>query len=345
MIKKGFVNILVDGQWGSTGKGKLAGWLLSHYSEIDTVVSDFMPNAGHTFIADTTERFMFKMLPMGSLFPNVKRVLVGPHAVISKPILFKELEIAGRVRQQKVPLYIHPFASVLSYKDKEAESLNLRHVASTMQGCAEAQIRKMRRNPDNCILAYSDGDLSHFVADTHQLLTKTECTTLIETSQGFDLSLNAGHSWPFVTSRDCLLGRFLDNAGAHPRMLGSIIGSIRCHPIRVGNIEGGTSGPCYTDQREMVWEEISQMCGKDVREYTSVTKRVRRVFSFSMKQLYRFLRYCQPDYMFMNFVNYLPDGKDSNWLKFIGKTMMEYSGCQLKLLGTGAKNSEMELLT
>ena len=61
--------------------------------------------------------------------------------------------------------------------------------------------------------------------DTHKSIQQyfklDNRTALIETGQGFDLGLNHGYIWPYVTGRDCMIGRWLDSAGVHPRQLGS----------------------------------------------------------------------------------------------------------------------------
>ena len=80
MIENGKVNYLIDGQWGSTGKGKLAGYLYSKYPELTIAISDNMPNAGHTFTRDG-KNFIFKALPTGVLFDGVTS-LIGPQSVI-----------------------------------------------------------------------------------------------------------------------------------------------------------------------------------------------------------------------------------------------------------------------
>ena len=67
IIENGKVNFLIDGQWGSTGKGKLAGYLYTKYKNITVAISDNMPNAGHTFTRDG-KNFIFKALPTGVLF-------------------------------------------------------------------------------------------------------------------------------------------------------------------------------------------------------------------------------------------------------------------------------------
>ena len=83
--------------------------------------------------------------------------------------------------------------------------------------------------------------------------------------------------------------------------------TLRTFPIRVGNIMSadgslqiGYSGPVHPDQVETSWEVLGLP-----EERTTVTKRVRRVFTFSPEQYYRMLAHCLPDYVFLNFCNYL----------------------------------------
>ena len=84
---------------------------------------------------------------------------------------------------------------------------------------------------------------------------------ILEVSQGFDLSLNHGTEYPYCTSRDITVGMALNSAGCPPSMLGNVIGSFRTYPIRVGNVEGGNSGPCHHDQTEITWADVSNTHG------------------------------------------------------------------------------------
>jgi adenylosuccinate synthase len=67
-------------------------------------------------------------------------------------------------------------------------------------------------------------------------------------------------------------------------------------PIRVG----GDSGGCYPDQEELSWEELGLE-----PEVTTVTNRVRRVFTYSRAQIEESCWWCQPDLVFLNFANYM----------------------------------------
>jgi hypothetical protein len=85
-----------------------------------------------------------------------------------------------------------------------------------------------------------------------------------------------------------------------------VCGTLRTFPIRVNNRDG-SSGPGYTDQQEIGWDQI----GVDA-EKTTVTKLPRRLFTFSRRQLTEAMFHCGGYWetkLFLNFCNYLKDGK------------------------------------
>jgi adenylosuccinate synthase len=98
---------------------------------------------------------------------------------------------------------------------------------------------------------------------------------IIEGTQGFSLSLYHGPGYPFVTSRDTTAAGFAAEVGLSPRDIDNIVMVIRTFPIRVG-------GPSGTLSRETTWDAIAAASGAPsvVLEYTSVTKRLRRVAEF-----------------------------------------------------------------
>lgn len=344
MIQQGKVNVVIDGQWGSTGKGKLVGWLYNHY-KIDVAVCDFMPNAGHTYVDDSGRVHTMRLLPMGAVF-GVPEVVIGPHAAINKEVLLEELRQTGYGSQNPPGrLIIHPMVPLIEEHHLATEAQQLNHIASTMKGGHAVGVLKVLRDPGKVRFVGDDPDLKRFVGDTHLVVqravqSRRMRTVLIESAQGFDLGMNHGWKWPYVTGRDCMIGRLFDNAGVSPKHLGSVIASLRTLPIRVGHTEGGYSGPCYEDQRELTWEEVSTMAGREVCERTTVTKRIRRVFTFSRMQVQRFLDACSPDYAFLNFVNYLPQGVDDPFINQLDDLLWG-AECKLMLLGTGPKDSDM----
>lgn len=348
IFQTGKATAIIDGQWGSTGKGKLAGYICREH-QVEVAVCDFMPNAGHTFIDWNDKTHVFKQLPVAAsdCFNDSILCLVGPHSCINLSILFEEMErenCANRV-------FIHPLAAIITDDDLKIEEEKAGHIAATCKGGHGANVRKMLRGKD-AVLARDVRRLRPFIANTCDAVQshlRISRRVLLESAQGFDLSLNHGTSYPHVTGRDCMLGRLCDNAGIPPRRLGTTIVSLRTFPIRVGDTEQGTSGPCYVDQQELTWEQIGRIAGAYVEpERTTVTKRVRRVFSWSDVQTRRMLDHLEPDYAFLNFANYLPKFEKGATGK-IGQVaairdVLAANGCNLRWVGTGAGYSDLEVL-
>ena len=178
-------------------------------------------------------------------------------------------------------------------------------IASTQSGVGSALSRKINRESK---LAQGSPELQSFLGelDLHYYMDQG-CTVLMEVPQGFDLSISTGYAYPYCTSREITVSAALADAQVHPSYLGKVCVCLRTYPIRVGHIvknqkELGNSGPFYPDSEETDWDTI----GVDA-ELTTVTKRVRRVATFSMQQYKRMLNYLRPDYILMNFSNYMFD--------------------------------------
>lgn len=343
LIQQGRANVIIDGQWGSSGKGKLAGYLYDNYA-IDVAVCDYMPNAGHTVFLRNGKSLVFRQLPVGAAYINTK-CLIGPHAAIDVALFNDEMDVVKDTLGFVPDVTIHPLAVVIRPEDRAAEQRDRGFIATTAKGGHAATTHKIMLSGAH--LAMNEPALAPHVNDTQQLAVDAighGKTLLVETAQGFDLGLNHGWAYPYVTGRDCMVGRALDNAGVPVRHCGSIIGCLRTFPIRVGNTEDGESGPCYADHSEIGWDEVSASAGCLVKEMTTVTKRVRRVFGFSWLQLARFMRHVQPTHLFLNFVNYL-DNRPAECERMLERiaTTARLMDCELTLLGTGKGASDMEL--
>lgn len=357
-MQGGKVNFIIDGQWGSTGKGKLAGYLATHH-EVGMVISNFMPNAGHTYIDSTGRKYVSKCIPTAAVNRDAE-VYLSPNSLIDIDRLMEEIEMFDCANR----LSIHPHAAILdpSHKQAEQEGDTENRISSTQQGCGAALAQKIRRR---CRDAVSEPRLKGFVRDWApelQMRLDYGHTALFESAQGFDLSLNWGLRYPYTTSRDITIGSLLSDAGVHILRVGDIYGSIRVNPIRVGNVvkDGktvGFSGPHYVDQTEMTWEDVTKESGspEPLQEITTVTGKVRRVFTFSWMQLMRFLYHCGPTKMFVNFVNYIDwnDYQKTEWIALSKKTknfivrlnsVLKGHLCKVSHIGTGENNEHMVTL-
>jgi adenylosuccinate synthase len=332
LLQRGKLNIgFIDGQWGSSGKGKFNG-TLAERERIDFAISHNSVNASHIWVDSSGESYKFQHLPTSVVSMHPKIVL-GAGASICLPQLLNEIEDWGLDPHR---LFIHPGAVVITDKDIEYEQKELCRIASTMTGNGAALARKVMRAP-GVVLARDCEDLIPFLADTCELIhewLKEGQTGVLETAQGFDLSIDHGmvyvamsesgayvhQAYPYCTSRNVDPLSFAGMTGVAHGMIGNVLLNLRTFPIRVGDgsnnkVDGlsgkdlskAYSGDHYPDQCELSWDEITTCSGSPtpIMEMTSLTKRVRRVFSFSTQQLRHITRTVQPHFISINFVNYL----------------------------------------
>lgn len=191
-------------------------------------------------------------------------------------------------------------------------------------------------------------------------------TWLHEGSQGYALSIDHGSHFPNCTSRNCTLQAQMDHMAVPPAMVGDVYLNLRTFPIRVGNVvedgvQVGYSGDFYPDCEELTWEDVARQAGMPPeeavalaeRERTTVTKRIRRVATFSMQGLRDAAATNGATKLVVNFAQYL------NWAdaglrggreafarlsketrKFVDD-VQEASGVPVVLVGTGADHEDM----
>lgn len=309
MFDSGKLHILLDGQFGSTGKGLYASFL-AEFEHIDISISNAAPNAGHTFYF-LGKKYVVKHLPVSAFWNKRNTIFLCAGAIIDPDILLQEIEIYD-VDPDRI--IIHPRAAVIENLDKlnEGAGSAAESLASTQSGVGQALSRKINRSST---LAQGCAKLQPFIREFDLAWHLDQrCTAFMEVPQGLDLSINSGLAYPHCTSREITVASALSDVGIHPSYLGKVFVSIRTFPIRVGNIvrEGeikGYSGPFYQDSVETSWEKLGVK-----EELTTVTKRVRRVASFSHIQYQRMLKILKPDYILLNFANYLSEDQLQNLL-------------------------------
>lgn len=304
-FRDGKATVLLDGQFGSTGKGLFAAYVAeTGGGNFDIATTNAGPNSGHTAIFDGKPKVAYH-LPMSAIVAKDKYALLNAGSIIDIPLLIKEvkdLEISPE------NVLIHPNAAIISEENKHEEKDLNSHaakIASTQKGVGNALADKIKRNPNACAMNHADKLPFNITPIDLGVSLRVGSSVFVEVSQGHSLSLNASGFWPHTTSRDCTLNQALSDANIHPSYLHRVIMTLRTHPIRVGNIVDGeetkgVSGDCYPDQKEISFEEIGVE-----PEYTTVTKRKRRVFTWSRIQVERAFQSSQPTDVFLNFVNYL----------------------------------------
>lgn len=292
------VSVIVGGQYGSEGKGKVAHFFAKE-KNATTVVRVGGPNSGHTVVDENDKPVIFKHLSTASIIKGVNCVLTSGH-YIDLDILFDEIKISGIAAEQ---LVIDPFAVIITKKHKEQESTEglIQSIGSTGCGLGAAISERVARKT---VLTYAKDipELKQYVSETNSFLRKAlqnNERVIIEGTQGFGLSLLHSNSHPFSTSRDTTASAFVSEAGLSPMDIDDVIMVIRSFPIRVA----GNSGPI---KNETTWEKISEDSGATYpfSELTSVSKKIRRVAKFDAEVVMRAISYNNPTTVVLNHVDY-----------------------------------------
>jgi adenylosuccinate synthase len=177
--------------------------------------------------------------------------------------------------------------------------------ARSREGIGQATADKVLRKAD-CLQVQDFELLKPYLADTVVLLNQEinqEGIILAEGTQGFGLSLDYG-AFPYTTSRDTSASALAASLGLSLHCcFVDVIGVVRTYPIRVA----GNSGPFEDDSTELNWAEVALRanCPIDITERTSVTKKVRRVATFSEAQLKKACLVNQPTEISLTFADYL----------------------------------------
>jgi adenylosuccinate synthase len=290
--------IVVGGQYGSEGKGKLVAYL-AHTNRVDLAIRCGGPNAGHSVTFNG--RFEIVRQIPAAVINSRTRLLVAAGALLDPPILRQEIH---RFRLGKRRLGIDGFAAVISRQHKELEArLELRkRVSSTLSGTGAATASKILREP-GLKLANQVQNISKYIVDVAAEANRAyddSKNIVIEGTQGFGLSLHHSLQFPFVTSRDTSASNFLSEVGLSPRCVAEIIMVVRTHPIRVP----GHSGPM---EKETSWKFVSKSSGSptELNEFTSVTKRLRRIGLFESEPVKRAVMVNRPTALALQGLDYL----------------------------------------
>lgn len=294
------ITVVVGGQFGSEGKGKVAHWIACR-EQASIVVRVGGTNSGHTVVDDNGETWALRQLPASVLASGTKAVLPAG-AVIDPEIFVREVQALGLGPERVI---VSRYATVLSDEDKQTEQSEglVDRIGSTGSGTGGALVRRMRRQSGKSILASEYPALRNYLGDTSAVMREAlnrNRLIVIEGSQGFGLSLLHGGYYPNATSRDTTAASFVGEAGLSPRDVKDVILVLRAHPIRVA----GNSGPL---KGETSWVEIAKAAGlpPDYCELTTATRKVRRVGTFDPELVRRAIEVNNPTHVVLNHFDYV----------------------------------------
>jgi adenylosuccinate synthase len=389
------VHVIFGGQAGSEAKGKTVGYYAMR-KQYAAAVSNFMPNAGHTYVDDQGHATMVQSIPQAVINPQTMLMLSAGSA-IDLHLLFSEIY---KFNVDPVRLIIDPRAVIVLPKHHDAEKANMGYISSTQKGCGEALADKVRRakdvvlwrdfvaaglspstpvNPtpvqanaqalwDDLAKNKTSTQIENIKGIVERIITQrvdwavnsilkgdSMNHVLVECPQGYDLDVNHGYSYPYCTSRQTTPAQSIADAGIAPQRVTRITAVIRPYPIRVGNqiengVQVGTSGEYPS--KEITWEEVAKRSGyprEEIKELTTVTKKLRRVFEPNWTELADMVTITGTTDIALNFADYISysnknasdvDGLSDDTIRFIVQ-VEAVAGVPVSTVGTGAKDSAM----
>lgn len=259
------VDVIVDLQYGDTGKGKVAHHLAGT-KEYDYVLRyNGGSNAGHT-VYHNGKKVVTHQVPVGVLH-KVKSI-IGPGCVVSLDKLHQEIEeIKSAGMQVRGYLFIDKRAHIVTQSHLAEDSKDTQ-IGTTKQGIGPAYTSKYART--GCRIG--DIDLTEtlpdvLVIDVYDILFNDPAayTILCEGAQGFYLDIDWG-DYPYVTSSHCTVGSVCLN-GIPPHKIRKVYGVMKAYETYVGN------KTTYTDESDETFKAIQ----KAGNEFGATTGRPRKV--------------------------------------------------------------------
>jgi adenylosuccinate synthase len=269
--------VVMGGQFGSEGKGKASAHI-TQSEGIDICVRCGGPNSGHSFLTESGPRLLLRQLPTG-VIRRETRLLIPAGGLIDLAVLRQEMRDFDLDFRR---VGVDRNAMIIEDSDREIEArlgMNNR-LSSTQSGVGSAVARRAMRQAD--VRLARDVREEWFsrlitdVADESNSALDAGKNVLVEGTQGFGLSLYHSPHYPKTTSRDTSAAGFLSEVGLSPLRVTEIVVVFRTFPIRVA---GDQAGPLAN---EIEWETIQRESGYPtaIREYTTVTQKLRRVARF-----------------------------------------------------------------
>jgi adenylosuccinate synthase len=269
-----YVDIIVDLQYGDTGKGKVAHHLASSGEYNFVIRYNGGPNAGHT-IYHNGEKIVTHQVPVGVLYGIPS--MIGLGCVVSIPKLLEELEMLNRFDIDTAGLiFVDKRAHIITDEHLGHDGTDTQ-IGTTRQGVGPAYTSKYGRTGIR-IGDYLSG-VDHPIKDHIQIIDfyeysrKNELTILAEGAQGFHLDIDWGN-YPYVTSSHCTVGSVCLN-GIPYNTIRKVYGTMKAYETYVGNNDN------YTDETNEYFQKIQEIG----QEFGATTGRPRKVNHLHMKRI------------------------------------------------------------
>ncbi|MDD5340174.1 MAG: adenylosuccinate synthetase [Candidatus ainarchaeum sp.] len=247
--------IIVGGQYGDEGKGKI----ISHLAltdDPDVIARGGVgPNAGHE-VNYKGKRYPLRLVPCG--FVNERsRLLIGAGVFVNPEVFLKELDLINGHKR----CFIDFRAGLITKEniERDGASENSKKIGTTKTGCGPAVSDRVNRIGK---MVADAPELKPYLTDVVKEVNQAK-NVMVEGTQGFMLSVLYG-TYPFVTSKDTSASTIAADVGLGPTKIDEVIMVIKSYTTRVG------SGPL----KDELGVEAAK--AKNMQEYGTVTGRPRR---------------------------------------------------------------------
>lgn len=248
-------NIVVGGQYGDEGKGKIISYLALHDNPEIIARGGVGPNAGHE-VNHKGKRYPMRMLSCG--FVNEKaRLLIGAGVVVDPTVFLTEVKLIGADEKRCGVDFRATWLTKEHVERDKTETAG--KIGSTNTGCGPAVMDRAKRAAKT---VSECEELKPYLTDVAKEVNAAK-EVLIEGTQGFMLSVYYG-TYPFCTSKDTSASSIAADVGLGPKKIDDVIMVIKSYTTRVGG------GPFKS---EMAREEAERL---GIQEYGTVTGRPRR---------------------------------------------------------------------
>jgi adenylosuccinate synthase len=259
-----YADVIVDLQFGDTGKGKVA-HALAASNDYDMVLRyNGGANAGHT-VYHNGQKVVTHQVPVGVLYG--KKSVIGTGCVVNIKKLEDEIRDINNAGFDTAGLiFIDKRAHVVTDAHLDEDGADTA-IGTTRQGIGPAYRDKYGRKGIRMEdLGIQPSELFE-VIDVYKLLHEDyhKYRVLCEGAQGFHLDIDWG-DYPYVTSSHCTIGSALLN-GIPPKKIRQVIGTMKAYETYVGN------KTYYTDENNPIFQEIQQVGN----EFGATTGRPRKV--------------------------------------------------------------------
>lgn len=301
------LDIIVDLQYGDSGKGKVAHFLCKEKKYTHVVRYNGGGNAGHT-IFHKGVKFVTHQIPVGVFF-GVKSI-VGSGCALDPETFFEEIAILekGGIKT-KGKVFIAKNAHVVTHAHKKEDGKDVK-VGTTKRGIGPAYREKYGRTG---VRAESVPELKPYLIDLYEefQVKNKGAVVLGEGAQGFGLDIDWG-DYPFVTSSHCTAAGALLN-GFPPQSVRDVWGVAKAYETYVGKKD-------FEPKNEPFFAKIREMG----QEYGATTGRARQCNWLNLELLEKAARMNGVTKLVINKIDVL--NRVGAWKIIDGKKILAFKG-------------------